>query len=85
VAAVQIEVVGGPDPGLLSASDLVALPLAIQAGTAGEDALSLGQPRKVRAVRTLPNDLRRQRRLRRAGDFQAAERRAYAVASLQIP
>jgi len=36
-------------------------------------------------VRALPNDLLNQRRLRRAADFQAAERRAYAVAALQIP
>jgi rare lipoprotein A len=86
VAAVQIEVVGYDGPGLVSAADLTLPPLGVKAvGAAWEDALSLGQPRKVRAVRTLPNDLRRQRRVRRAGDFQAAERRAYAVASLQIP
>jgi rare lipoprotein A len=85
VAAVQIEVVGDLGRGLASAADLMPLPLDIKTGSAGEDALSLAQPRKVRAVRMLPTDLRRQRRVRRAADFQAAERRAYAVASLQIP
>lgn len=86
VAAVQIEVVGNEGSGLISAADLASFPPAMQpAGISGEDALSLGQPRKVRAVRMLPNDLRRQRRVRRAADFQAAERRAYSVASLQIP
>lgn len=85
VAAVQIEVVGGQRTGLVSLVDLMPLPRALTVAGAAEDALSLGQPRKVRAVRMLPNDLRRQRRVRRAADFQAADRRAYAVASLQIP
>jgi rare lipoprotein A len=85
IAAVQIEVVGDLGAGFVSAADLAPLPLAMQTAGAGEDAFSLAQPRKVRAVRTLPNDLRRQRRVRRAADFQAAERRAYSVASLQIP
>lgn len=85
VAAVQIEVVGSQGAGLVSPVDLMPIPSAIAAAHAGDDALFLAQPRKVRAVRMLPNDLRRQRRLRRAADVQAAERRAYSVASLQIP
>jgi rare lipoprotein A len=85
VAAVQIEVVGDQGAGMVSAADLLPFPPAMRIASADEDALSLAQPRKVRAVRSLPNDLRRQRRIRRAADFQAAERRAYAVASLQIP
>jgi rare lipoprotein A len=85
VAAVQLEVVGNPGAGLLSAADLLPVPAALRIASADEDALSLGQPRKVRAARVLPNDLRRQRRIRRAADFQAAERRAYSVASLEIP
>ena len=85
VAAVQLEVVGDQGAGLVSVADLMPFPPAMRIADAGEDALSLGQPRKVRAVRTLPNDLRRQRRVRRAADYQAAERRAYLVASLQIP
>jgi rare lipoprotein A len=85
IAAVQIEVVGGQRAGLVSLVDLMPLPRPLTVAGAAEDALSLAQPRKVRAVRTLPNDLRRQRRVRRAADFQAAERRAYSVASLQIP
>jgi len=85
VAAVQIEVVGDQGAGLVSVADLLPFPPAIRIASADEDALSLAQPRKVRAVRALPNDLRRQRRVRRAADYQAAERRAYSVASLQIP
>lgn len=85
VAAVQIEVVGDQGMSLVSATDLMPLPLGMGAGDAGYDSLFLAQPRKVRALRTLPNDLRRQRRVRRAADFQAAERRASLVASLQIP
>jgi rare lipoprotein A len=85
VAAVQIEVVGDQGAGFVLVPDLVAIPPEMRIATAGEDALFLAQPRKVRAVRSLPNDLRRQRRVRRAADFQAAERRAYSVASLQIP
>jgi rare lipoprotein A len=85
IAAVQIEVVGARRAGLVSPVDLMPLPRALTSAAAADDALSLAQPRKVRNVRTLPNDLRRQRRVRRAADFQAAERRAYAVASLQIP
>jgi rare lipoprotein A len=85
VAAVQIEVVGGQRTGRVSLVDLMPLPRALTVAGAADDALSLAQPRKVRAVRMLPNDLRRQRRVRRAADFQAAERRAYSVASLQIP
>lgn len=85
VAAVQLEVVGDQGMSLVSASDLMPLPLAIDPSDPGNDSLFLAQPRKVRALRTLPNDLRRQRRLRRTADFQAAERRAFSVASLQIP
>jgi len=85
IAAVQIEVVGNQGAGLVSVADLLPFPPAMRIASADEDALSLAQPRKVRAVRSLPNDLRRQRRVRRAGDYQAAERRAYSVASLQIP
>jgi len=85
IAAVQIEVVGGQRAGLVSLVDLMPLPSALTVAGAGDDALSLAQSRKVRNVRTLPNDLRRQRRVRRAADFQAAERRAYAVAALPIP
>jgi rare lipoprotein A len=85
VAAVQIEVVGGQRAGLVSLVDLTPLPRALTVESEADDALSLAHPRKVRNVRMLPNDLRRQRRVRRAADFQAAERRAYAVASLQIP
>ena len=88
VAAVQLEVVGDQSAGLVSVADLMPLPLVVETGTAGaagDDVLSLAQPRKVRAARSLPNDLRRQRRVRRAADYQAAERRAYSVASLQIP
>jgi len=85
IAAVQIEVVGEPRAGLASLVDLMPLPRALTIDGAADDALSLAQPRKVRNVRVLPNDLRRQRRVRRAADFQAAERRAYAVASLPIP
>lgn len=85
VAAVQIEVMGGQRTGLVSLVDLMPLTCALTVTSAAEDAGSLAQPRKVRAVRMLLNDLRRQRRVRRAADFQAAERRAYAVASLPIP
>ncbi len=85
IAAVQIEVVGRQRAGLVSLVDLMPLPRPPTVAGAADDALSLAQPRKVRAVRTLSHDLRRQRRVRRAADFQAAERRAYAVASLQLP
>jgi rare lipoprotein A len=85
VAAVQIEVVGDQSAGLVSAADLVPIPSAAMTADAGDSILVLMQPRRVRAFRTLPNDLWRQRRVRRAADFQAAERRAYSVASLQIP
>jgi rare lipoprotein A len=83
VAAVQLEVVGNQGVNPVSAADLLPLPLEMKA--AGDDALLLAQSRHVRALRTLPNDLRRQRRLRRAADVQAAERRASLVASLQLP
>ena len=85
VAAVQVEVVGDQSADYVSTADLIPFPPAIKIATDWEDALFLAQPRKVRAVRSLPNDLRRQRRVRRAADYQAAERRAYAAASLQIP
>ncbi|OGX09985.1 MAG: hypothetical protein A3K11_15350 [Nitrospirae bacterium RIFCSPLOWO2_12_FULL_63_8] len=85
VAAVQIEVVGDQSAGLVSAADLMPFPVVTPTASAREDDSFLTHPRRVRAVRTLPNDLWRQRRLRRAADFQAAERRAYSVASLQIP
>ncbi|OGW70594.1 MAG: hypothetical protein A3A88_07250 [Nitrospirae bacterium RIFCSPLOWO2_01_FULL_62_17] len=85
VAAVQIEVVGDQSAGLVSAADLMPFPVVTTTASAREDDSFLTHPRRVRAVRTLPNDLWRQRRLRRAADFQAAERRAYSVASLQIP
>jgi rare lipoprotein A len=85
VAAVQIEVVGDRGAGLVSDADLTPLPVAMKSDATGEDALSLAQPRKVRADRMIPKDVRRQRRVRRAADFLAAERRAYAVASLPIP
>jgi rare lipoprotein A len=86
VAAVQIEVVGDQSAGLVSAADLLPIPSAAMTADAGDSILVLTQPRHVRAVRTLPNDLWRQRRVRRAADYQAAERRAYAaVASLEIP
>lgn len=85
VAAVQIEVVGDQSAGLVSVADLLPIPSAAMTADAGDSILVLTQPRHVRAVRTLPNDLWRQRRVRRAADFQAAERRAYSVASLQIP
>jgi rare lipoprotein A len=86
VAAVQIEVVGDQSAGLVSAADLLPIPSAAMTADAGDSILVLMQPRHVRAVRTLPNDLWRQRRVRRAADYQAAERRAYAaVASLEIP
>lgn len=86
VAAVQIEVVGDQSAGLISAADLLPIPSAAMTADAGDSILVLTQPRHVRAVRTLPNDLWRQRRVRRAADYQAAERRAYAaVASLEIP
>lgn len=85
VAAVQLEVVGDQGMSPVSTSDLMPFPLAIDPSDPVDDSLFLAQPRKVRALRTLPNDLRRQRRLRRAADFQAAERRAFSVASLQIP
>jgi len=85
VAAVQLEVVGDDGMSQIPAADLMSLPLAMNAGNAGDDALFLAQSRKVRALRMLPNDLRRQRRVRRAADFQAAERRASLVASLQTP
>jgi rare lipoprotein A len=85
VAAVQIEVVGDQGAGLVSVADVLPFPAVMRIATIDEDARSLAQPRKVRAVRSLPNDLRRQRRVRRAADYQAAERRAYSVASLQIP
>lgn len=85
VAAVQIEVVGDQSAGLVSAADLLPFPAAATITGVGEDDSFLTHPRRVRAVRTLPNDLWRQRRVRRAADFQAAERRAYSVASLQIP
>lgn len=86
VAAVQIEVVGDQSAGLVSAADLLPIPSVAMTADAGDSILVLTQPRHVRAVRTLPNDLWRQRRVRRAADYQAAERRAYAaVASLEIP
>jgi rare lipoprotein A len=85
VAAVQIEVVGDQSAGLVSAADLVPIPSAAMTADAGDSILVLMQPRRVRAFRTLPNDLWRQRRVRRAADYQASERRAYSVASLQIP
>lgn len=85
VAAVQIEVVGEQSAGLVSAADLLPIPSAAMPADAGDSILVLTQPRHVRAFRTLPNDLWRQRRVRRAADYQAAERRAYSVASLQIP
>ena len=85
VAAVQIEVVGDQSAGLVSVADLLPIPLAAMPADAEDSILVLTQPRHVRAVRTLPKDLWRQRRVRRAADFQAAERRAYLVASLQIP
>lgn len=84
VAAVQLEVVGDQGVNPVSTADLLPLPFAVTAA-AVDEALFLTQPRNVRALRTLPNDLRRQRRVRRAGDFQAAERRAFLVASLQLP
>jgi len=85
VAAVHLEVVSEPQGGRLSAVDLLPMPRATKAAGFSEGPRSLAPPRTVRAVRALPNDLLRQRRVRRAADFQAAERRAYAVASLQIP
>ncbi len=85
VAAVQIEVVGDRGAGLVSDADLTPLPVAMKSDATGEDALSLAQPRKVRADRMIPKDVRRQRRVRRAADFLAAERCAYTVASLPIP
>lgn len=85
VAAVQIEVVGDQSAGLVSVADLLPIPSAAMTADAGDRILVLTQPRHVRVFRTLPNDLWRQRRVRRAADFQAAERRAYSVASLQIP
>ncbi|MBI5775867.1 MAG: septal ring lytic transglycosylase RlpA family protein [Nitrospirae bacterium] len=85
VAAVQIEVVGDQSAGFVSAADLLPIPSAAMAADAGDSILVLTQPRHVRAFRTLPNDLWRQRRVRRSADYQAAERRAYSVASLQIP
>lgn len=85
VAAVQIEVVGDQSAGLVSAADLLPIPSAAMTADAGDSILALTQPRHVRAFRTLPNDLWRQRRVRRAADYQAAERRAYSVASLEIP
>lgn len=87
VAAVQIEVVGDQSVVLVLSVDLLPIPIPPAAMTAdvGDSILVLTQPRRVRAFRTLPNDLWRQRRIRRAADFQAAERRAYSVASLQIP
>ncbi len=85
VAAVQLEVVGDEGMSLVSAADLMPFPLVLSAGDAGDVALFLAQPRNVRALRTLPNDLRRQRRVRRVADFQAVECRTSLVASLQIP
>lgn len=85
VAAVHLEVVGEPRVGRLSEVDLLPAPRAAKAAGISEDSRSLAHPRTVRAVRALPNDLLNQRRLRRAGDYQAAERRAYSVASLEIP
>jgi len=85
VAAVHLEVVGGPQGGRLSTVDLLPMPRTTKAAGFSEGSRSLTPPRAVRAVRALPNDLLNQRRLRRAADFQAAERRAYAVAALQIP
>lgn len=84
VAAVHLEVVGDQGVSPASAADLLPLPLVAKA-VGGDDDLLLAQPRNVRALRTLPNDLRRQRRLRRVADFQAAERRAFQAASLQLP
>lgn len=84
VAAVQLEVVGDQGVNPVSSADLLPLPFAVRSA-AVDEALFLAQPRNVRALRTLPNDLRRQRRLRRAADVQAAERRAFQVASLQLP
>lgn len=85
VAAVQIEVVGDQSAGFVSAADLLPIPSAAMTADAGDSILVRTQPRHVRAFRTLPNDLWRQRRVRRAADYQAAERRAYSVASLQVP
>ena len=85
VAAVQVEVVGDQGAGRISVADLAPFPVATTIVNVWDDALFLTQPRHVRAVRTLPNDLWRTRRVRRAADFQAAERRAYSVSSLQLP
>ncbi|MEK7293331.1 MAG: septal ring lytic transglycosylase RlpA family protein, partial [Nitrospirota bacterium] len=78
VAAVQIEVVGDQSAGLVSAADLMPIPSAAMTADAEDSILALMQPRRVRAFRTLPNDLWRQRRVRRAADYKAAERRAYS-------
>ena len=85
VAAVQVEVVGDQGAGRISVADLAPFPVATTIVNVWDDALFLTQPRHVRAVRTLPNDLWRTRRVRRAADFQAAESRAYSVSSLQLP
>lgn len=85
VAAVHLEVVGEPQGGRLSEVDLLPVPRIAKTAGAAQDSRSLAPPRTVRAVRALPNDLLNQRRVRRAGDYQAAERRAYSVALLEIP
>jgi len=82
VAAVQLEVVGDQGAGWVSAVNV--LPLLSATGGFGRSVPSLAPPREVWAIRARPNDLWLQRRLRRAADFQAAERRAYSVASFGL-
>lgn len=84
IAAVQLEVVGDQGIGLASAVDVLPLPLTTMDADSGEGPMFLVPPLAVRALRTNPNDLWLQRRVRRAADFQAAERRAYSVAPLPI-
>lgn len=85
LAAVQLEVVGDPWTGLGADAGMLPLSPVTTDADSSVGLLSLGRPREVWAWRTIPMDLWLQRRVRRAADVQAAERRAYAVASWQIP
>jgi rare lipoprotein A len=85
IAAVQLEVIGEPQPAQRIRSVPVVLRLinSKNCATAG-NAMVFVPSRKVRAVRLLPTDIIRERRVRRVSDVLAADHRAYSVASLSV-